>query len=156
MSGSSLIEMMLCCMLSSIFLLCSTRSVLHLYNFCCVQIHREDELIQLACGLTTVSNDLRRATYVDVEGTERLVGKVSGVEYCWYIKKGLLIRSSGRYDKSTQEFSRNAHSLLASGITSCAYVGERQQGRIRGVWCTLTSAHHTMSLYTTVGGFFDE
>jgi hypothetical protein len=118
-----------------------------------VQLRQEDELIQLVCGLTTLSNDLRKATQVEIDSNNRLITRIAGVDYCWYIKKGRLIRGSGTYDTSTQEFSYSAQSLLATGITACSYVCEQQLGRVVGLWCTLSGTRHSMLLYASVGAF---
>ncbi len=144
--GVTLIEVLLYLMLSSMMLVGTMSIVMHLNSFITEHMRRQDELIQLACGLACLKHDIHEFSSLKEYRTHRLIGTLKGRDCLWWVKKKRLIRSYGTYDQQKKMFYPYSHSLIAAPVSSFSCSYSVHDGRVVGVTCTLISPHHEISL----------
>ncbi len=144
--GTTLIEVLLYLMLSSMVLVGTMSIVMHLYSFITEHIRREDELMQLASGLACLRHDIHEFSSLKEYRAHRLIGTLKGRDCMWWVKKKRLIRSYGTYDQQKRMFYPHSHSLIAASVSSLSCTYSVHNGVVVGVTCTLLSPHHELSL----------
>jgi hypothetical protein len=144
--GISLIEILVYLFISSILLLSMHRLFLNLITFSMRHTHQQDDLLQIACGLNRLAQDLNELSSLKEYSSDMIVGSIKGRDYIWRVKNGRLLRGEGTWS-ITRRFVIHSQSLLASSLSSITFKYVIIQNRVVGVICTIKSCYHTLSQF---------